>query len=1074
MSKINVAKKVLSTFIAMAVMTSVFTGCNGSKSGKSGKSGTSSSSKVNSAREIKNYFLTKKLEGPGAMSYVENMIYSGGSVYCKGYVQSDSDSVRLVSIINLETGAVEDVDLSAIECEFIYSLSMNNDNIYATYYDKEYNMMFSVIDKKTFEIKNTCKLGQNTNVSSMFFDADGMLNAMLMNYNARKENVSIVKYDPETLEQKEKIDVSEKLSLPDDEMLAMMLASGDGNYYGITISMEEYTYNFYKINSSMQIEYSVNDFSDMPGEMSGLFVAKNGNPCVVSYEYDQSGVCFVNELDQNDGTVLNRYEVETDAEYPMIYTTSKNDKYDFIFNSSDGLKGYLLSEEKSEMIAAYGETLAPEFDECYEGFLYGNSMLLSTEVYSGSSGEVLYKLDTDGNIQETISLEIEDGGYISNISCDEEGTVYSVATVYNETENEDGEYVYESKHIIYAVKDGENVKIGEIGDAPFGDSNVDDLVVSGDSIYVIVCMYEEDGQKYIALQLDKECNTISEVELGEEVEYCMGIINTPSNIYITYRDEEHSGAMMSKIDFENSSMSSPLEIEIDDSAFYSASKGDDKYDFYYTGTDGYYGFSFADNKSTEIINWIDSDVNLDMNGAILIDNDTIMCSYYSNDEKDNYGVKFAKLTRADEETLKKVNSKKIITLAGENIVYSNIYDNIVEFNEKNEEYRIQINDYSKYGKYDSEKDEYFSGATKLNTDILEGDIPDIVLGSYDIDLSAYATKGMFTDLNTYFEKDGEIKREDYFEGVLDACSTKGKLYQLPTSFTINTLAGKASELGKEQGWTYDEFFELVESKGGENIFYKATKQELFDMLVTRNLHEFVDFDSKTCDFSNGTFEKVLEFAKESGVEEDEGNDKMFDEETYREQMYRFKENKCLADQFYIYNFDTVSEFESVVVGEEVTFKGYPTKDGVGGSIIEATSLIAISEKSQLKDAAWQFLRGLILEEEQDALFEEYMSAFPIRKASYEKALKKHQSEYAKGDKISYTYDGEEVTLKAVEGELADGLVNMIDSSKLMLSDSRIINIIDEQYDIFMEGGQSAKETADAVQSKVSLYLKEIS
>ncbi|MBR6599571.1 MAG: hypothetical protein IKK88_04655 [Oscillospiraceae bacterium] len=107
------------------------------------------------------------------------------------------------------------------------------------------------------------------------------------------------------------------------------------------------------------------------------------------------------------------------------------------------------------------------------------------------------------------------------------------------------------------------------------------------------------------------------------------------------------------------------------------------------------------------------------------------------------------------------------------------------------------------------------------------------------------------------------------------------------------------------------------------------------------------------------------------------------------------------------------------------------------------------------------------------MFEEYMSAFPVRKASYEKALKKHQSEYAKGDNTSYTYDGEEVTLKAVDGELADSLVNMIDSSKLVLSDSRIIKIIDEQYDIFIEGGQSAKETADAVQSKVSLYLKEI-
>ena len=40
------------------------------------------------------------------------------------------------SIINLETGAVEDVDVSAIECEYICSLSLNNDNIYVAYYDK--------------------------------------------------------------------------------------------------------------------------------------------------------------------------------------------------------------------------------------------------------------------------------------------------------------------------------------------------------------------------------------------------------------------------------------------------------------------------------------------------------------------------------------------------------------------------------------------------------------------------------------------------------------------------------------------------------------------------------------------------------------------------------------------------------------------------------------------------------------------------------------------------------------------------------------------------------------------------
>ena len=53
-------------------------------------------------------------------------------------------------------------------------------------------------------------------------------------------------------------------------------------------------------------------------------------------------------------------------------------------------------------------------------------------------------------------------------------------------------------------------------------------------------------------------------------------------------------------------------------------------------------------------------------------------------------------------------------------------------------------------------------------------------------------------------------------------------------------------------------------------------------------------------------------------------------------------------------------------------------------------------------------------------------------------------------------------------------MDMIENApKATLHDSRIVDVISEQYDIFIEGGQSAKETADAVQSKVSLYLKEI-
>lgn len=40
-------------------------------------------------------------------------------------------------------------------------------------------------------------------------------------------------------------------------------------------------------------------------------------------------------------------------------------------------------------------------------------------------------------------------------------------------------------------------------------------------------------------------------------------------------------------------------------------------------------------------------------------------------------------------------------------------------------------------------------------------------------------------------------------------------------------------------------------------------------------------------------------------------------------------------------------------------------------------------------------------------------------------------------------------------------------------DSRTTEIIKEEFDIFINGGQSAEDTAKSIQNKVSIYLKEI-
>lgn len=1087
MSKINVAKKVLSTFIAMAVMTSVCTSCNNKSSGKDNKNGTT---KINQAREIKNYFLKNDMSEVIDMTYIENMLCSGEDIFVKGYSKMDnSNTETFVSIVDIMTGEVVDIDTSVLNYSYIEKVMFNKDNIYVNYADENYDGFMAVIDRNTSEVNNTIKVDSDSYIMSSFFDADENIIIISETYSGMSVGVSCVKYDGKTLEKLEEIDFSEKLGLAENEMMVMMMSDGAGGFFGVSANMEAEEITLYKFSSSMELIYTVNDFSDMPGEIGGVFVAKNGNPCVLTMDYGEDYDLkipdfFVNELSTEDGSVVERYEPELDSEYPMIHMTEKNDKYDFIYNGTEGLCGYNLAEKKSEVIVAYSDTFSEAFENCYGGFVDDNKIILSAQSYGEGSGEMIYQLDSEGNMKNEVSLDIGDG-YVQDMDISGDGTIYFLVQEHDESVNDEGEYVYESNYSLISIKDGKQNKIGKIEELSSQDSYVSDFAVSSDnSLYCLMSIYDdEEGkekERYYVYKISSDGKVESSIEFDETIQYCTGMISTKDAVYVSYHSDEANHGLFSKLDFENKTVGESLNLKIDPNALYSLEKGDEDYDFYYSVSDGYYGFNIAENKSTEIVNWIDSDLDIRLDKMCIVDKDNIICTFYPNSvgKEDDYSLKFARLTRADEETLKKVNSKKIITLAGENIAYSNIYDDIMNFNAESQEYRIQVNDYAKYGGYNEEADEYFPGATKLNTDILSGDIPDILIGSYDLDLSAYAAKGMLTDLNTYFEKDGEIKREDYFESVLDAFSSNGKLYQLPTNFVINTFVGKTSELGNEAGWTYDEFFEFAESKNGSDIFYDMYKNDIFNLLVTENLHEFVDFNAKTCSFDSGKFEKILEFVSKNGKNDDERdeNDKMYDEDHYTEQFNRFRDNKCYIDALGIYDFYSISEFQFMTVGEEVTFKGYPTESDGSGAIISTDSLIGISEKSKVKDEAWNFVRKLLLPENQydEDVNGGYFYGFPLHRESFDKALKAHQNEFKQNENIQYTPEGEEIKLRPVETTTADKLMDMIENApKATLHDSRIVDVISEQYDIFIEGGQSAKETADAVQSKVSLYLKEI-
>ena len=83
-------------------------------------------------------------------------------------------------------------------------------------------------------------------------------------------------------------------------------------------------------------------------------------------------------------------------------------------------------------------------------------------------------------------------------------------------------------------------------------------------------------------------------------------------------------------------------------------------------------------------------------------------------------------------------------------------NDIIDFNKTNDKYRFTIKDYSVY----NTMEDYTQGLTRLNTDIISGDVPDIMILNNQMPFNSYVAKGVFADLNEFLEKDTELKKED--------------------------------------------------------------------------------------------------------------------------------------------------------------------------------------------------------------------------------------------------------------------------------------------------------------------------
>lgn len=701
------------------------------------------------------------------------------------------------------------------------------------------------------------------------------------------------------------------------------------------------------------------------------------------------------------------------------------------------------------------------------------SIYLENEKDVGASGPEfrIYQAGIDGTMSseykvvETTKNDENTNAWIYSVA-QSDSRIYGVEERSSETEQENGEYLYETKMYLKCW-DYEGVMQWEV---PLSGENEED----GDSYFYVnhmLCGPNEDIflLSYNEMRVyDAEGNEKARKPLEQE-NINNVFVDSKGNMYLNYYNSEFTKQFAKKIDPAAFDLATE-EIELSGSMYnyYSFMPGTGDVDFYVTNQEGVSTYSFGDEEPKLIMNYIDSDFSGNsINNMCPIDETSFVGSYYGMEDSATSVALFTKVNPED------IVDKQVILYGCDYIDY-NIKRHIMEFNKENEKYRVQVKDYSVY----NSMDDYMAGNTQLNNDILAGNTPDILQLNANMAIDSYMSKGLFEDLNPYFEKDEELNKEDFLVNLFDAVSVNGKLYQIFPCFSVQTVLGKTKYVGEKIGWNFDDLNAAMEKMPeGCVSFAEMTRALMLNIAISMGKGDYVNIETGECSFESQEFMQLLEFINQFPEEIDYAT--LYDDENYYASYQTiYREDRALLMNTGFYRYKDYNSTVKAQFGEDVTMIGFPVKEG-SGNVFMTQMAMTMSSKSAVKDGAWEFMRYFLTDEFQTS---DNIWGFPVslkalealEKAAQEKEffINQETGEKEEYDETRWVNDVEVIIdpMTAEEAKEFTGFLKTLDREYNV--DNELINIITEEAAPYFNGQKSVEEVAKIIQSRVQIYVNE--
>lgn len=492
----------------------------------------------------------------------------------------------------------------------------------------------------------------------------------------------------------------------------------------------------------------------------------------------------------------------------------------------------------------------------------------------------------------------------------------------------------------------------------------------------------------------------------------------------------------------------------------------------------------------EELNFINSDIDFTRISSIALIGDGKMVMTSNDWSSEDSSTKFSVMTKVPDD---QIEEEVILTLGS---VYQNyrLIRSIMRFNKKGTGVRIN---FKSYNQYNNQENEWKGAVTQLNSEIISGTLPDILYLTSDLPVQSYFNKGYFVDLNKYIDDSEKgLDRSKYFDNILRANETNGKLYSFISTFSLYTLAAKTEFVGSEPGWTFEEMMKVVNSMPeGMELMYGMGRDSIVSTMIEGSLSSYVNWSTGETKFDTPEFIQFITYLKtcpEKGLWEEYydsmqmGDEYIYDEEAEREiqekMQLRFWNNSALLEGAYISGFESLQWVYNEFATKDVTFIGFPTNDeGGNGVLISPNAEFAISAKSKAKALAWEAVKGLIEDTDDNYNFSIIREKTDeIEKTVYERIEKdennNYEEDYSWYEEYGYSEDYINYMKNSnvkLDRKMVQDVRNFIENaSAISRTDDQLYDLINEELSGFFGGAKSAEDTARVISRRARVLISE--